>query len=198
MQVAGTDPSTSTAPGDIKFKDLNNDGVINDLDRTNLGNSFPSFTYGFTNNFSYKGFELSVFIQGSQNNKVLNFTRWYTEGGVSNGNYSRDVLGRWTGEGTSNTVPRIIQNDPNQNNRVSDRFVENASYLRIKNLRVAYTFPVKWSKYAGINKLQLYASSQNLLTLTKYKGLDPEVGNGVDYGFYPQARTILIGVNVDL
>lgn len=198
VQVAGTDPSTSTAPGDIKFKDLNNDGVINDKDRTNLGNSYPSFTYGFTNNLSYKGFELSIFIQGSQNNKVLNFTRWYTEGGVSNGNYSRDVLGRWTGEGASNSMPRVIENDPNQNNRVSDRFVEDASYLRIKNLRVAYTFPARWSKYAGINKFQLYGSSQNLLTLTKYKGMDPEVGNGVDYGFYPQARTFLIGVNIDL
>ena len=198
IQVSGTDKATSTAPGDIKFKDLNGDGIINDMDRTNLGNSYPTFTYGFTNNFSYKNIELSIFLQGSQGNKVLNFTRWYTEGGVSNGNYSRDVITRWTGEGTSNTMPRVILNDPNQNNRVSDRFVEDASYLRIKNIRIAYTLPAKWSGYAGIKKLQIYGSAQNLLTLTNYKGMDPEVGNGVDFGFYPQARTFLIGINIDL
>lgn len=198
VQVAGTDPSVSTAPGDIKFVDINKDGVINDLDRTNLGNSYPTFTYGLTNNFTYKNIQITLFIQGSQGNKVLNFTRWYTEGGVSNGNYSVDVLGRWTGEGTSNSMPRVILNDPNQNNRVSDRFVEDGSYLRIKNLRIAYTMPQKWATYTGLKKLQLYTGAQNLLTLTKYKGMDPEVGNGVDYGFYPQPRTFLVGVNIDL
>lgn len=198
VQVAGTDPSQSTAPGDIKFVDLNKDGIINDLDRTNLGNSYPTFTYGFTNNFTYKDFQLTLFIQGSQGNKVLNFTRWYTEGGVSNGNYSVDVLGRWTGEGTSNSMPRVILNDPNQNNRVSDRFVEDASYLRIKNVRLTYSVPQKWSNFTGLKKFQVYASAQNLLTFTKYKGMDPEVGNGVDYGFYPQSRTLLFGLNIDL
>ncbi len=197
VQTAGNNPTTSTAPGDIKFKDLNNDGIINDLDRTNIGNSNPTFTYGLTNTFSYKNIELTVFIQGSQGNKVLNFTRWYTEGGVSNGNYSNDVLKRWVGEGTSNTMPRVTLEDPNKNNRVSDRFVEDASYLRIKNLRIAYNIPTSWSKLLNLKKAQFYVSSQNLLTVTNYSGLDPEVGGGVDLGFYPQARTFIGGVTVD-
>ena len=197
VQVAGTNPTTSTAPGDIKFKDLNGDGIINNDDRTNIGNSNPTFTYGVTNTFSYKGFDLSVFIQGSAGNKVLNFTRWYTEGGTSNGNYSRKVIDRWTGPGTSNSQPRMILNDPNGNNRVSDRFVEDASYMRIKNIRLSYTIPAKWVSGATLKRVQLYASAQNLLTVTNYTGMDPEVGGGVDLGFYPQARTILGGVTVD-
>ncbi len=197
VQSAGNDPTTSTAPGDIKFKDINGDGVINDQDRTNIGNSNPTFTYGLTNTMSYKNFELTVFIQGSDGNKVLNFTRWYTEGGVSNGNYSNAVIGRWTAPGTSNSMPRLALNDPNGNNRVSDRFVEDASYLRIKNMRLAYTIPTRWADYLKLKRTQLYVSSQNLVTITNYSGFDPEVGGGVDYGFYPQARTFLAGITVD-
>jgi TonB-dependent starch-binding outer membrane protein SusC len=128
---------------------------------------------------------------------VLNFTRWYTEGGVSNGNYSNKVLERWVGPGTSNTMPRVTLEDPNKNNRVSDRFVEDASYVRIKNLRIAYNIPSRWSTLLNLKKAQFYVSSQNLLTITKYTGLDPEVGGGVDIGFYPQARTFIAGVTVD-
>ncbi len=197
VQTAGTDPTTSTAPGDIKFKDLNGDGVIDDKDRTNIGNANPNFTYGLTNTVSYKNFELTIFLQGSQGNKVLNFTRWYTEGGVSNGNYSKDVINRWTGEGTSNTMPRLVLNDPNGNNRVSDRFVESASYLRIKNARLAYSIPSKLIDLLKIKKAMFYVSAQNLLTITKYTGMDPEVGGGVDIGFYPQARTFLTGVTIE-
>ncbi|QEK52443.1 TonB-dependent receptor [Pedobacter aquae] len=194
-QTAGTNPATSTAPGDIRFVDVNKDGVINDMDRTNIGNPNPTFTYGFTNNFTYKNFELSLFIQGAEGNEVLNFNRWYTESGVSNGNYSNYFIGRWTGEGTSNSIPRAIQNDPNQNNRVSDRFVEDASYLRIKNLRLGYSLPSKWMRTAKIQKMQIYGSVQNLLTVTNYTGFDPEVGGGVDIGYYPQARIFLLGIN---
>jgi TonB-dependent starch-binding outer membrane protein SusC len=197
VQTAGTDPTTSTAPGDIKFKDLNGDGIINDQDRTNIGNSNPTFTVGLTNTISYKNIELTLFMQGSQGNKVLNFTRWYTEGGVSDGNYSNAVLQRWVGPGTSNTMPRVTKADPNGNSRVSDRFVEDASYLRIKNLRIAYSIPSRWATLLNLKKAQFYVSSQNLATITNYSGLDPEVGNGVDYGFYPQARTFIAGVTVD-
>jgi TonB-dependent starch-binding outer membrane protein SusC len=197
VQTAGTDPATSTAPGDIKFKDINGDGIINNDDRTNIGNSIPTFTYGLTNTITYKNFELTLFIQGSQGNKVLNFTRWYTEGGVSNGNYSNKVLGRWVGPGTSNAQPRVTLQDPNGNNRVSDRFVEDASYLRIKNIRIAYSIPTRWSTLLNLKKAQLYVSSQNLLTITNYSGLDPEVGGGNDIGFYPQARTFIAGVTID-
>ncbi len=197
VQTPGSDPTTSTAPGDIRFKDLNGDGVINSEDRTNIGNANPTFTYGITNTLVYKNFELTLFIQGSQGNKVLNFTRWYTEGGVSNGNYSNKVIERWTAPGTSNTMPRLILNDPNGNSRVSDRFVEDASYMRVKNMRLAYTMPNKWTDRAKLKKAQLYVSAQNLLTITNYTGMDPEVGGGVDYGFYPQARTLLAGILVD-
>ena len=196
-QSPGVDPTTSTAPGDIKFKDLNNDGIINDKDRTNIGNFNPTFTFGVTNNVTYKNFELTVFLQGSQGNKVLNFTRWYTEGGVSNGNYSADVIGRWTSAGTTNTMPRLVLNDPNGNNRVSDRFVEDASYIRLKNIRLSYSLPAKWIKGATMKKAVVYVSSQNLFTITNYSGMDPEVGGGVDIGFYPQARTVLAGVTIE-
>ena len=198
VQTAGTDPTTSTAPGDIKFKDINSDGVINDKDRTNIGNANPNFTYGLTNNFKYKNFELNVFLQGSQGNKVLNFTRWYTEGGVSNGNYSNAVLQRWTGDGSTNSFPRLTLNDPNGNNRVSDRFVEDGSYLRVKNVTFAYNFPQTWVRKAGLSSTQFYVSGQNLITVTNYSGLDPEMGGSVDYGFYPQARTYLAGIRIGL
>ena len=128
---------------------------------------------------------------------MLNFTRWYTEGGVSNGNYSNDVIGRWTAPGTSNKMPRLVLNDPNGNNRVSDRFLEDASYLRVKNVRLAYNIPARWADYLKLKRTQLYVSSQNLVTITNYSGFDPEVGGGVDYGFYPQARTFLAGITVD-
>jgi TonB-dependent starch-binding outer membrane protein SusC len=197
VQTPGSDPTTSTAPGDIKFKDINGDGVINNADRTNIGNANPTFTYGLTNTITYKNIELTIFIQGSQGNKVLNFTRWYTEGGVSNGNYSNQVLERWVGPGTSNTQPRVTLNDPNGNNRVSDRFVEDGSYLRVKNARIAYSIPSRWSKILNLKKGQLYFSSQNLITITNYTGLDPEVGGGNDIGFYPQARTFIAGITID-
>lgn len=197
VQTPGNDPTTSTAPGDIKFKDLNGDGVINDQDRTNIGNANPNFTYGFTNNVTYKNFELTVFFQGSAGNKVLNFTRWYTEGGVSNGNYANDVVDRWTGPGSSNKMPRLVLNDPNGNNRVSDRFVEDASYLRLKNIRLAYNLPANWMKHAKLSKAQFYVSAQNLFTITNYSGMDPEVGGGVDIGFYPQARTYILGAVIE-
>jgi TonB-dependent starch-binding outer membrane protein SusC len=197
IQTAGSDPASSTAPGDIRFKDLNGDGKINDEDRTNIGNSNPTFTYGLTNTIAYKNFELSIFLQGSQGNKVLNFTRWYTEGGVSNGNYSNKMIDRWTVEGSSTTIPRLTLNDPNGNNRVSDRFVEDASYLRLKNIRLNYSLPAKWINYLKLKRTIIYVSAQNLFTITNYTGFDPEVGGGVDNGFYPQARTILAGITID-
>lgn len=197
VQTPGTNGLNGTSPGDVKFKDLNNDGIINDEDRTNLGNSVPTFTFGLTNTVTYKVFELSVFVQGSRGNKVLNFTRWYSEGGVSNGNYGKEVLNRWTGPGTSNEMPRVTQADPNQNNRLSSRFVEDASYLRVKNIRLSVSLPNHWSKAVTAGKIRIYGSLQNALTFTQYTGFDPEVGGGVDFGFYPQARTWLGGISMD-
>jgi hypothetical protein len=118
---------------------------------------------------------------------------------VSNGNYSNAVIDRWNGPGTgSNNMPRMVLNDPNGNNRVSDRFVEDGSYVRLKNLRIAYTMPADWAKYLSLKRAQIYVSAQNLLTITNYTGMDPEVGGGVDIGFYPQAKTYLMGVTIDL
>ncbi|MEJ7663839.1 MAG: hypothetical protein WKG07_32050 [Hymenobacter sp.] len=132
---------SGTAPGDIKFLDLNGDGVINDQDRAFIGNPNPNFTFGITNTVSYRGFDLTAFVQGSEGGKIYNLNRVYTEGGLfSNGNSSTRVLGRWTGPNTSTDVPRAIAGDPNQNLRVSSYFVEDGSYVRLKVLTLGYNF----------------------------------------------------------
>ncbi|WP_054411836.1 SusC/RagA family TonB-linked outer membrane protein [Hymenobacter sp. DG25A] len=189
---------TGTAPGDIRFKDINNDGVINDADRTFIGNPNPDFTYGLNNTLTWKGFDLNLFIQGSQGNDIYNLNRFYTEGGLySNGNSSTRVLGRWTGAGTSNDVPRAIAGDPNQNLRVSSYFIEDGSYLRIKTLTLGYNLPKTVLSRLASQQMRVYVSAQNLLTLTKYTGFDPELGQGgVDRGIYPQSRVLLAGLNI--
>ena len=189
---------SGAAPGDIRFKDVNGDGVINDQDRTYIGSPIPKFTYGLNNTVTWKGFDLNAFIQGSQGNKVYNLNRVYTEGGLtSNGNSSTRVLARWTGPGTSNDVPRAIAGDPNQNLRVSSYFVEDGSYLRLKVLTLGYSVPKTVLGRFGTNTLRVYATAQNLVTLTKYSGFDPELGgSGIDRGIYPQSRVYLAGLNL--
>ncbi|UOQ73987.1 SusC/RagA family TonB-linked outer membrane protein [Hymenobacter cellulosilyticus] len=202
VQVAGTDPTKSTAPGDIRFKDLNNDGIINDQDRTFIGDPNPSFTYGLNNTLGFKGFDLNIFLQGSQGNDVYNLNRYYTEGGLYGAsNASTITLDRWTGAGTSNDIPRAVAGDPNQNLRISSHYIEDGSYMRVKLLTLGYTLPVELGKKIYTQRVRVYVSSQNLLTFTKYKGFDPELGNqggsfGVDRGVYPQARTFLAGINI--
>jgi TonB-linked SusC/RagA family outer membrane protein len=197
-QVQGTNPGNSTSPGDIRFKDLDGDGAITGADVTFIGNPNPDFTYGLTNTVSWKGFDLNVFLQGSQGNDIYNLNRFYSEGGLyANGNSSTRVLGRWTGPGTSNDVPRAVAGDPNQNLRVSTYYIEDGSYMRIKLLTLGYTLPGNLLSYIGGKSLRVYVSAQNLLTLTKYSGFDPEVGvAGVDRGIYPQSRTFLAGLNL--
>jgi TonB-linked SusC/RagA family outer membrane protein len=197
-QVVGTSPGTSTSPGDIRFKDINGDGAVTDADRTFIGNPNPDFTYGVTNTVTWKGFDLNLFLQGSQGNDIYNLNRFYTEGGLySNGNSSTRVLGRWTGPGTSTDVPRAVAGDPNQNLRVSSYFLEDGSYMRIKLLTLGYTLPAGMLNYVGGKTLRVYVTAQNLLTLTKYSGFDPEVGpTGVDRGIYPQSRVFLAGLNL--
>ncbi|SHJ05849.1 TonB-linked outer membrane protein, SusC/RagA family [Hymenobacter daecheongensis DSM 21074] len=196
--VAGHASQPGAAPGDIRFRDLNGDNVINDLDRDFIGDPNPSFNYGITNTVAWRGFDLSVFLQGSQGNDVYNLNRFYTEGGLTtNGNSSTRVLKRWTGPGTSNDVPRAIAGDPNLNLRISSYFVEDGSYMRIKLLTVGYTIPKTILSRVAAQSLRLYVSSQNLLTLTEYMGFDPEVGpGGVDRGVYPQSRVFLAGLNI--
>ena len=190
----------NTAPGDIRFKDLNEDGVINNEDRDYIGNPTPDFTYGINADFEYKGFDASIFLQGVQGNDIFNGIVRYD---FSYTNRPQTVLNRWTGEGTSNSEPRVTVSDPNFNARVSDRFVEDGSYFRIKNVQIGYSVPNSLIDQLKIDKIRFYLSAQNLWTITNYSGLDPEIGAtngaldiGIDRGFYPQSRTFLGGVNI--
>ena len=196
VQMPGSNSATSTAPGDIRFKDLNNDGVINDKDRTVIGNPNPKFTFSLNNTFNYKNFDLTIFLQGSYGNDIFNANRMYTEAMSIIQNQSTAVLGRWTGEGTSNNIPRAIYGDPNQNSRVSDRYIEDGSYIKIKNVNLGYTLP-KTVFGQNFNSVKIFVSAQNLVTWTKYSGFDPEVPvNGIDNGTYPITRTVSLGLNI--
>jgi TonB-linked SusC/RagA family outer membrane protein len=191
--------------GDIRFADLNGDGVITDADRSIIGNPNPKLFAGVTNNFSYKGVEVSVFFQGSFGNDIYNQTRQIIESQSDPLNQSTRVLNHWTPTNTNTDIPRPVRNDPNGNNRFSNRWVEDGSYVRLKNLTVAYNFPTTLTKHAAIQNLRLYVTGQNLITWTKYLGYDPEVSAdpfsstsfGRDYGVYPQSRTYTIGLNAN-
>ncbi|WP_312825036.1 TonB-dependent receptor [Epilithonimonas sp.] len=196
VQQPGSNSATSTAPGDIRYKDLNNDGVINDKDRTIIGNPNPKFTFSLNNTFTYKNFDLTIFLQGSYGNDIFNANRMYTESMSVINNQNASVLGRWTGEGTSNSMPRAIYGDPNQNSRVSDRYIEDGSYIKIKNINLSYTLP-KGAFGQNFSLIKIFVSAQNLVTWTKYTGFDPEVPvNGIDNGTYPITRTVSLGLNV--
>jgi TonB-linked SusC/RagA family outer membrane protein len=208
VQVPGNDPYNRTSAGDIRFKDLNNDGVINDKDRTYLGNPNPTFIFSLNNSFSFQGFDLSIFLQGIAGNKIINANRFWSEAMAVAQNQTVETLNRWTGPGTSNTMPRAVFNDPNKNTRPSDRYIEDGSYLRIKNVTLGYTIPKLLMKKAHISSARFYVSAQNLFTFTKYKGFDPEISasdasgrnvvSGIDNSVYPVTRTFTIGVNLGL
>ncbi len=192
IQVPG-----GTALGDIRFRDLDNNGVINADDRTYIGNPSPEWTFSLNNTFAYKEFDLQIFLQGVAGNDIYNANRIWQESMSIPQNQTTKVLDRWTGEGTSNSVPRAIYSDPNQNVRHSNRFIEDGSYLRVKNLTLGYTLPKSISQKAYLSMARFYISCQNLLTLTKYSGFDPEVNvSGVDLSTYPVTRTLSMGVNV--
>lgn len=192
IQVPG-----GTAPGDIRFRDLDNNGVINADDRTYIGNPSPEWTFSMNNTFAYKEFDLQIFLQGVAGNDIYNANRIWQESMSIPQNQTTKVLDRWRGEGTSNSVPRAIYSDPNQNVRHSNRFIEDGSYLRVKNLTLGYTLPKSISQKAYLSMARFYISCQNLLTLTKYSGFDPEVNvSGVDLSTYPVTRTLSMGVNV--
>ena len=192
VQVAG-----GTAPGDIKFRDLDNNGVINADDRTFIGNPFPDWAFSLNNSFAYKNFDLQLFFQGVAGNEIYNANRIWQESMSVPQNQTTKVLDRWTGEGTSNSIPRAVYSDPNQNVRHSDRFIEDGSYLRLKNLTLGYRLPQSVAGKAQLSMARIYLSCQNLFTLTKYSGFDPEVGaGGVDLGTYPVTRTVSLGLNI--
>jgi TonB-linked SusC/RagA family outer membrane protein len=189
-------------PGDLKYKDLNGDGVINDLDRTIIGNGNPKFFGGFNNTFTYKGFDLTIFLQGSSGNSILNFGRFGLYNLNGNNNQSKDVLNRWTPTNTNTDIPRA--NSAGGQRILSTFHVEDGSYLRLKNISLGYTLPQLVSKKLALQQVKIYVSAQNWLTFTNFKGYDPEVnfagGNpisqGIDYGSYPTAKTFLAGLNV--
>lgn len=200
---AATKYQDKAAPGDIRFRDINNDGVINADDRLNLGSFIPKFTYGANFSAGYKNFDFTAFFQGVQGNKVYNGTKVLTQGMLRLFGAGKDVLNAWTPQNTNTNVPRAVDGDPNNNSRTSDRFLEDGSYLRLKVLSVGYTIPAN-TLGKVVRNARVYVTAQNLLTFTKYTGYDPEVGSrfntaltsGIDYGQFPQARTFLIGVQV--
>ncbi len=196
----GVDPAT----GNIIFEDLDKNGLITPDDRTFIGYAAPKFTYGMTNTLTWKNFDFSIFFQGVQGNDIFNATRVDLEGMFDSKNQSTVVLDRWKQAGDVTDIPRSGNID---NVRNSTRFVENGSYFRIKSATLAYNFSGSLLKNAGLKRTTLYVTAQNLLTITNYKGFDPEVNTygvnsrgtefGVDYGTYPQTRQIVFGLNLD-
>lgn len=220
--------------GDLKYKDLSGpdgkpDGVINEYDKTNIGSPMPDFTFGWTNTFRYKNFDLSVFINGSYGNKVFNYlgmklthmnSAWINQLNTitdraqlvpvdankvyANGGKWYDDVTNVTVANSPTSIPRASIQDPNDNDRVSDRYVEDGSYIRLKNITFGYTFPKNMIKKVGLENLRVYANIQNLLTLTKYDGYDPEIGvstasanvYGLDNGRYPSPTVYSFGLNV--
>ena len=197
----------NAAPGDIRFVDVNNDGVIDTNDKTNIGDPIPEATMGFNLQMNYKNFDFALYTFASIGNDIVrNYERNLTD--VNHLNY---VLGRWTGEGTSNSIPRVTTG-ATANNNFSEYYVEDASYFRIQNIQLGYTLSPSITQKVGISKLRLYGAVNNLYTFTKYKGFDPSVsigpgnrdqvsqspiGAGIDYGFYPTPRTYLLGLNLN-
>lgn len=184
-------------PGDFRWKDIDGDGTITNDDRKFLGSNLPKFVYGVTLNLDYKSFDMMIFAQGAAGNKIFQGLRRLD---IGNANYQTEALSRWTGEGTSNTYPRLTSNDTNGNfSRMSDFYLEEGAYTRLKLVQLGYTIPASWSGKISSSRIRLYATAENLLTFTKYTGYDPEIGGGVfgiDKGYYPQARSFIVGAQV--
>jgi TonB-linked SusC/RagA family outer membrane protein len=193
----GTVIQPNARPGDFKWVDTDGDGTITDLDKQYLGSPLPKYTFGLTLNMDYKGFDLMVFAQGATGNTIFQGLRRLD---ILNGNYQTDALSRWTAEGTSNDYPRLTNNDTNGNfGKMSNFYLENGDYLRFKVVQLGYSLPNDVVGKIGASKLRLFVTGENLLTLTKYTGYDPEIGGnilGIDRGYYPQARSFMFGANV--
>ena len=184
-------------PGDVKYYDINHDGVINDSDKVNLGNGMPDFTFGFSLGFDWKGLDFSVTANGQTGNKIV---QSYRNVGSATANYTAQILDRWTGEGTSNKIPRVT--NTNVNYQFSDLFIQDGDFLRISNITLGYDFS-RLLRQKWLSQARLYFQVQNAFTFTKYDGMDPEIGygmdgwvSGVDLGYYPRPRTFLFGVNL--
>jgi TonB-linked SusC/RagA family outer membrane protein len=197
-------------PGDVKFVDINQDGLISDADRVDLGNPYPDFQYGFNADLSYKGFDLRLFIQGVQGNEIVNAmlydTRNLSNSGGGWSNFETVRLNRWTATNTSSNEMRMSARDANNNMRFSDRYIMDGSYLRLKNIQLGYNLSKKLLDRAKVSSARIYVAADNLFTITNYEGFDPEVADyffnpyayGVDVGTYPQARTFRAGITINL
>jgi TonB-dependent starch-binding outer membrane protein SusC len=198
---------TGAAPGDIRFKDLNGDHIIDDKDQTYIGNPWATHTYGFSASFYYKNIDLAFTLNGRSGNQIYAAWKNNTNGsGISN-YFAPDKNQTWTGEGSSHKEPRVNVLDPNNNMRPSDRWIENGSFLRLNNLQIGYSLPKTLLHRWGFSKVRIYVAGENLLTITKYDGFDPEVGMrdgnggdpldvGIDRAYYPRPRTVSAGLNV--
>jgi TonB-linked SusC/RagA family outer membrane protein len=189
-------------PGDMKFKDLNGDGRINAEDRTVIGNPEPDFSYGWRVNLEYRAFDFSFLFSGTYGNDVLNAVKPYTHAGNGVYNsYSEILSTAWNGEGSSNTQPRLAVRDNNQNFRYSDYYVEDGSYLRLKSAQLGFNLPGDICSKLKMSKARIYIGGENIFTLTKFSGMDPDLGGyalerGIDWGQYPLPRVFMIGANI--
>lgn len=185
-------------PGDVIFMDVDGNGVISDQDKTKIGKGTPDWTYGFNFQAAWKDIDFSMLIAGTIGNDIFDATRRVDLNYV---NLSEEMMGRWHGEGTSNSIPRFSWTNTNDNNRVSDLYIKNGSYMRLKNIQLGYTLPRELTGKAFISSLRVYVAAENLFTFTGYKGFDPEIsyGNssGIDRGIYPQARIFTVGFNLN-
>ena len=185
-------------PGDLIFLDTDGDGTITPDDRTKIGKGLPDWTYGFNFNIGWKGLQLTAYFQGVWGNNIYDAS---LRGDTPAKNMPAWLLNRWTGEGSSNTLPRFVLGDP-RNWQSSDIYVSNGAYCRLKNLMLSYTFPVRLINKIGFSNFRIFVSAENLFTITKYQGFDPEVGSGrgigIDYGVYPQARVFNVGFNISI
>lgn len=190
-------PHPDIKPGDIKFMDKNKDGIINDDDRTYIGNPNPRFSYGFNLLASYKNFDFAMLLQGVNGVEKYNDLKKIIDYDTRPFNHTVSTLNAWHGEGTSNTIPRSTFTD-NGSSKTSSIFVEDASYMRLKNIEIGYTFNSSGKSHSIFQNARLYVSAQNLFTITKYTGLDPEAYNMFDQGTYPQSKAFLFGINIKL
>ncbi|HLN22233.1 MAG TPA: TonB-dependent receptor [Bacteroidales bacterium] len=217
VDANGAKMQPNAAPGDIKFYKKPNAegglvGVIGANDMVYIGDPAPDFTYGINLSADFKGLDLTVFFQGVQGNDLLGILTAWTEGMHNNFNLGKNALNRWTPTNTNTTVPRAVRGDPNKNTNISDRYIYDGSYLRLKNLTLGYTLPKAWVNYVKLSNVRVYATGRNLFTLTSYPFYDPEIGSGyvglsssgnsstargIDNGYYPQARSLIMGIQID-
>ncbi len=188
--------------GDVYFVDMNEDGKLNENDKRMIGNPIPDVIYGFNLGMAWKGFDLSMQFGGTIGNDIFNAMRLYTYSLTDITNKDRALLNYWTPTNTNTNIPRLSAADYNNNNRLSDRYVENGSYLRLRNVQIGYTLPSSLVKKVMLQNVRIHLSGQNLFTISDYSGIDPEVGQstslsrGIDYGIYPQSRIITGGINI--